>query len=186
MEIGAARRAMAGETECGDAFLVTARPGHTLVAVVDGLGHGEGAAKASRAVCDYLEAHEGVDLKALMEGCHRAVARTRGAALTLLSIDTAGTRMQHAAVGNVELTALSRAPIRALTVPGVVGGHLRKVLVNDFPLSPGDRIVVVTDGISRRFRLEDYRGLDAQVMAERMVAEHAKGHDDATCVAVVV
>jgi hypothetical protein len=43
---------------------------------------------------------------------------------------------------------------------------------------------MATDGISSRARLDAYRHLDAQNMADALLRDHAKDHDDASCVVI--
>ena len=40
LDVGISKRSLAGEQECGDAYLVRAGPFSALLAVVDGIGHG--------------------------------------------------------------------------------------------------------------------------------------------------
>jgi phosphoserine phosphatase RsbX len=184
MEIGAVIRAKVGESACGDAWVAVDHEGSTLIALADGLGHGPEAARAAKAACDHVAAHPGPDLNQLMKGCDRALASTRGAALSLLYFDRERHELTHAGVGNVELQAVSRAAIHPPNSPGVVGIRLRRIMVSVFALSPGDLLAVFTDGVSSRYRLEAYRALPVQAAAEAIVREHGKDHDDASCLII--
>src|ERR687894_561949 len=57
--LGAWSRPRPGEVDNGDAYFVRRRTGATLLAVVDGLGHGHGAQEAARAALEVLSAWEG-------------------------------------------------------------------------------------------------------------------------------
>jgi len=184
MRIGAAIRPKPGEAECGDSYLVCPQGNETLVAVIDGLGHGPEAAAASRTARKYIVEHQEDSLRSLMEGLHQAMMRTRGAAVTLLRFQPDTGEMSHAAVGNVEVAGLFRESVRPLCTPGVVGCNLRKVVEKRFSIRSGDILVAHTDGVSRRFDLERYRHLGAQALADAVLADWGKDHDDATCVAV--
>ncbi|MEA2178831.1 MAG: phosphoserine phosphatase RsbX, partial [Solirubrobacteraceae bacterium] len=74
VEIAVASAPLHGETESGDAAVVLDAPGGTLVAAIDGLGHGPSAAIAARAVSDALQAAPGEPLQLLVQRCHRAAA----------------------------------------------------------------------------------------------------------------
>ena len=119
-----------------------------------------------------------------MLACDDALRETRGAAVALLRIDVRHDRLDHTAVGNVEVTALSVSPIRPVSVAGIVGGRVRKILEQSYTLTGGDRLAIYTDGVSGRFGLEEYRRHAAQRTAESIVDEWGKNHDDATCVVV--
>jgi serine/threonine protein phosphatase PrpC len=63
---------------------------------------------------------------------------------------------------------------------------MRKVLATSHKLHNGDLLVLFTDGISSRFVLEHFRALEAQPLADSLLAAHAKAHDDASCVVLRV
>lgn len=184
MKIGAAIRPKRGEVECGDAYLVSWQDDGALIAVIDGLGHGPEAARASRAACAYIEAHEGDSPGTLMHGLHKALAHTRGAAVALMRIRPRAGEMTHSSVGNVEVAGLSKEEVRPLCTPGIVGYKMRRVVERCFPIHGGDILVVFTDGVSRRLDLEAYRHREAQDLAEAVLIDWGKDHDDATCVSV--
>jgi hypothetical protein len=182
--IGHAGRPLPGETESGDQWtVVTDGPRH-LAVLADGLGHGPAAALAARAAVSFFAARPWEPLEPLVWGCHRALTHTRGAALSLLRIDEQAGEASFLGVGNVELAAVTVDPVRPVPVPGVVGGRLRKVWEVRIGLRAGDLLVLHTDGISSRFDPRELRGLDAGVAARRLLAGHAKDHDDAACIVV--
>jgi hypothetical protein len=45
----------------------------------------------------------------------------------------------------------------------------------DFPLANGDILVLLTDGISSRFELEEFVRLELTVLAEELLGRHHKG-----------
>ena len=184
MNIGAAMRPKPGEVECGDSFVVCWQEDGALVAVIDGLGHGPEAAAASGAASKYIEEHQSDSLRSLMEGLHLTLIHTRGAAVTLMRIRPGAGEMTHSAVGNVEVVGILQQGGKPLCVPGVVGCNLSRVVERRYPIRSGDVLVTHTDGISARFDLEHYRHLDAQAMADALLADWGRDHDDATCVSV--
>src|SRR2546428_3990524 len=74
---GVATRALAGETESGDLHLVKRLGRGTLVAAVDGLGHGAEAAAAARAAVAALDQYAEESLLPLVRRCHHALAGSR-------------------------------------------------------------------------------------------------------------
>ncbi len=184
--IGCASRPKPGEEVCGDRWLVVPRDEGLLVAVADGLGHGPQAAAAATAACRCLEqGAASAPLDDLLRECDRAIAATRGAAVTVCFVDVVRGELRHAGVGNVEVHALAAAPIRPVTMPGVVGGGFRRAVQTAFPLHAGDLVAVFSDGVSSRLQLERYRHRDAQAAADAILHDWGKDHDDATCVVIV-
>ena len=186
IKIGTAIRALPTERVCGDAIAIHDEGGVLLAVLIDGLGHGPGAARASKAACDYINAHRDLPLKRLFEGCDKALRPTRGVVMTAVRIERSTGVMQHAAVGNVEMKYSGRGDITLLTSPGVVGTRLRKVVVRRSELAPGDLLVMFTDGISSRFDLSKIKAAvqGPQELADYLLSNHAKEHDDAGCVVI--
>ena len=183
LEIGAAQRPFRHEKVCGDAFVVL-QDREITIAVADGLGHGPKAAKAAVAFCEYVGVHAAKGLEEILRGATADLSDTRGAAAALVRIADQQRRLSFAGIGNIELQAVSKEPIRPACTPGIVGRPLRKVLRFDYELYPGDLLAIYSDGISGRFRLDSYSHLSAQSAAEAILAEHGKHHDDATCLVV--
>ncbi len=153
-----------------------------IIALADGLGHGPLAAEASLGFCAYVEAHTEDSLEEIIRGASNEIVRTRGAAAAVVSIDLDQQTLAFAGIGNIELQAVSREPIRPVCTPGIVGRPLRKVVQFDYTLNRGDLFAFYSDGISSRFSLTEYRRFDVQPMADEILKEQGKYHDDATCI----
>lgn len=183
VEWGSAERAL--EQECGDVRVVAGFPGGALVAVIDGLGHGPEAALAARAAAEVLERHPGQPVTELVELCHEALRKTRGAVMTLASFDARRSSMTWTSVGNVDalLVRADRAAQRAREAisprGGVVGYQLPQLRASSLPVSYGDTLVLVSDGIRSNFAGDVPVYETPQQMAESILARHARDSDDA-------
>jgi negative regulator of sigma-B (phosphoserine phosphatase) len=190
LEVGVAERALSGELRSGDRAVFAAYEGGALVAAIDGLGHGGGAADAAEAAAGVLGEHPDDDPVRLLETCHRALSHTRGAVMTLAWFDLDDARLTWTGVGNVEgrlvhARAGPRAPTEgALTKGGVVGYNLPSIRVTSAELMVGDVMVLATDGIDSGFAQVILHGGHAQDIADRILAEHGKQSDDALVVVV--
>jgi negative regulator of sigma-B (phosphoserine phosphatase) len=190
LELGIAERALPGEPRSGDRAVLVAYDGGALVAAIDGLGHGVDAADAADAAAAVLSEHPDEEPAQLIEACHRALARTRGAVMTLAWFDLVGRSMSWTGVGNVEgrlvhASAGPRAPTHgALTKGGVVGYNLPSIKVTGTDLDHGDVMVLATDGIDSGFARAITSGGSAQEIADRILGEHGKASDDALVVVV--
>ena len=188
VEWGAAGAALAGEIESGDAHVVAGFEGGTLVAVVDGLGHGPEAAAASREATYVLAARAGDPLDLLVERCHEALRATRGVVMTLASFRAHDSSMTWVGVGNVEGILLrgDRATGRVReaisTRGGVVGYHLPPLRPAVVPVAPGDTLVLATDGIRSGFVAHADVGGSPQEVADAIFGRYARGTDDALVV----
>lgn len=174
----------------GDLHVVAGFGHGALVALIDGLGHGEEAAAAAQAAAAQLEADPSAPVESLLRRCHVALRSTRGAAMSVASIDARFARLSWAGVGNVE-AALLRAPTASpradAAVPlrgGVVGYVLPSVRVDELDLAQGDTLVMATDGIRAGFTSQLQREASPAELARCILLRHAKGSDDARVLVV--
>lgn len=176
-----------GERANGDAVVLRREGERALLAVIDGLGHGEHAAHAANKAVDFLASWSLTgDLLLAMQGLHEVLRGTRGAAASVCQIvaGTAGApaELVCCGVGNVEIRAFgSKVPI--LLSPGVLGARVQTFRMCRAELAVGSRLVLFTDGISHRAPLEALRHLDPEALCEAMIQQHRKTSDDATVVA---
>jgi len=181
---------MEGEQRSGDRPVFTAWDGGALVGVIDGLGHGSEAADAADAAARVVREHPREPPEALLARCHAALVRSRGVVMTLVWFDLAGRTLTWTGVGNVEgrllraAAAPGIAPESTLIKGGVVGYSLPTVRPTTTELGHGDTVVLATDGISSGFSGSLAPGIPPQELADRILAEHGRGTDDALVVVV--
>jgi len=181
---------MPGESRSGDRAVLAQYERGALVAAIDGLGHGVGAAEAADRAAAVLGAAPGDEPAALLQRCHKALSRTRGAVMTLAWIDVAERRLRWTGIGNVEgrlvrAGAGAHVPTEgAFMRGGVVGYNLPQVRVTSTQLGDGDVVVLATDGVASGFGATIAAGGEAQEIADRILARHARGTDDALVVVV--
>ncbi len=157
IEWAVAAKQMPGETLSGDAYLVKPTDLGTLVAVVDGLGHGKEAAGAARLALEAVEQRAHLPLAQVIDHCSRELRQSRGVVMSMAFLSALDDTMEWLGVGNVD-GILLRSPANGkrsieclMLSQGVVGVRmppLRPAVVN---VAPGDAIVFVTDGIRRGF-----------------------------------
>jgi phosphoserine phosphatase RsbX len=177
--------ALEGESESGDLHAVFPFEGGALVAAIDGLGHGPEAAVAARSAADALERQPGQPVMELLSRCHESLRGTRGAVITLASFDVRRATMCWVGVGNIEGTLLRAEPGEGrpresvMLVGGVPGHQLPNLRANELPVSPGDTLVLATDGVRGGY-LDLVDASDPpQQLADHLLAEYGKGTDDA-------
>jgi hypothetical protein len=185
LEVETAAVALGDAHVSGDRFCVIPAPAGTLVAVIDGLGHGSEAAEASAKACEVLTGASGQSLPDVLERCHVALRGTRGAVIALALFPPSSTDMQWLAVGNVEGLLLhgSRAGAGRDTIvqrPGIVGHGLPRLMTSTLSVGVGDTLVFATDGVERGFAQALSSG-DARTAdgAAALLRRFATGNDDA-------
>lgn len=189
VEWGVAARALPGQAVSGDASLVQPFPGGALFAVVDGLGHGSEATTAAQLATSILREDPSAPVLSLINRCHEALRRTRGAVISLASYREAESSLTWLGIGNVEGT-LIRAGSNAnppredvLLRGGVVGFQMPSPRAAVISVSAGDLLVFATDGVRPDFQSEALSGQFPQQCAERILEEYVRGDDDALVLA---
>jgi negative regulator of sigma-B (phosphoserine phosphatase) len=189
LDFGVSVRAAAGHAFSGDLHFIKTFPSGALIAVVDGIGHGSEATAAARVALNVLESHAQEPVGVIFETCHVALAQTRGAVMTLASLNASTKTLTWLGVGNVE-ARLFRADAQHATrseTPMLRGGLLGYQLPALHPtvttVAPGDLLVFATDGIRAIFDGIN-RGERPARLVEQIMAQHCKGNDDALVLAV--
>ncbi|MBX6350949.1 MAG: ATP-binding protein, partial [Clostridia bacterium] len=119
--VAVAMKPRRGEAASGDVALCRAERGEVLVAVLDGLGHGEAAEEAALAAGRALLGSLGCDWPELLAAGHEAARPTRGAVAGILRLRSG--RAFYAGVGNVGCLDL-RSGRRFTGLPGCLGASL--------------------------------------------------------------
>jgi negative regulator of sigma-B (phosphoserine phosphatase) len=170
---------MPGEQANGDAVVVR-RDGdeRLLIAVIDGLGHGPVAAEASLAAVAVLErASFALPVLETMQMVHEGLRHTRGAVATICIFH--GRRIEACAVGNVQVSSTTTSVPLVLS-PGVLGHRVPKFRVCSCDLKPGTRLALASDGISTRFRLDEFERMPPAGACKAIFTRHRRLEDDAT------
>lgn len=187
--VGAVCVPIAGETACGDAWVVIDRPGRTLVVVADGLGHGPDAAHASSTAIRVAQEQPDTAPGELLLATHAALRATRGAAIAIAQLDHERGQLTFAGVGNVAAAIVTPGSSHSLASHnGTVGMTVRKVqeFTHEWPAANAT-LLLHTDGVNTRWRMDAYPGAlleHPMVAAALLYRDAARGRDDATVVCV--
>jgi len=180
--------ALDGGDECGDAWAIADDSGRTTVFVVDGLGHGAGAAEAAHAAVEtFSDAGDG-DLEQLAARIHAAMRMTRGGAAALCRLDPWRRRADFVGVGNVAGRLVGNGGSHAMvSLNGTLGAELAAPRIRrlSYDLDDGAVLVMSSDGVRDSFDLNDHPGLldhDPLVVAAVIHRACSRGTDDATVV----
>jgi negative regulator of sigma-B (phosphoserine phosphatase) len=187
IEWATASRPVAGEVVCGDHSIALDVLGSAaLFGVIDGLGHGAAAATAATTAVAVINRAAAEPLDALIGLCHRQLATTRGAAMTLARIDFSAETLQWMGVGNVSANLLAKSPsgvetrTSARLAAGIVGYQVPDISPPErIHIRPGCLLVIASDGIAENH----LDGIDftasAAVIAAKSLREHGRATDDA-------
>lgn len=183
-QLGVVCQPVAGETACGDSWAVRELPDRLLVVVADGLGHGPGAASASRAAVEACITRPEAGLAERLALAHELIAGSRGSGVAIASIDRERRCLNYAAVGNIGGVLVGAACDQGLpSHNGTVGVAMRRVQEFIFTYAPGALLVMHTDGITGRWR-HDHSPTHPALLAAEIFRDHQRGRDDATVACV--
>jgi phosphoserine phosphatase RsbX len=183
-----ANYALPGQSESGDRYLVRQRPNGVLIAVVDGLGHGDEAAAAAKLAVSVLQTSRHESVIALMQQTHEKLRSTRGVVMSMATIDAAQGLMTWIGVGNVQGLMLRHGAMKGtaheelLLRAGVVGAQLPPLQASILPVTHGDTVVFATDGIRSGFSADISALEPPQKCADRILATYCRQNDDALVV----
>ena len=182
--VGAVCVPLRGEDECGDDWAVHVESGRIVALLVDGLGHGPGAAIAALAATSAFRDVADSDPENVLGTMHTALLRSRGAALSVTVLDEARRTARFCGVGNVDGRVVTAETSRQLMPQsGIVGHRMPRLQTAEVPWPSGARLVMHSDGISSRWRIDDYPGLLARhpsLLAGVLFRDFARARDDAT------
>jgi serine phosphatase RsbU (regulator of sigma subunit) len=156
-----------------------------VVAVIDGLGHGSDAAVAAGRAAEVVETHPDERPEELLRRCHETLRSTRGAAITIASIDAAAGELVWLGVGNVQATLLRAHPAPAGArewVPlrgGVVGYLMPSLRPGTVRLERDDVLIIATDGVRPVFGDWPGPGEPPANVAAGILADQSRNTDDA-------
>jgi len=171
-----------GHSDSGDQCCVRTNDQRTMIAVLDGLGHGPAAADAARLGIELLERSPAQDVVTLVRECHNRLRGSRGAVMSMAMFDSLHRTMTWIGVGNVRggLWSPQQAAWKSLLLrSGVVGEILPPLQASVIPITEGDTLVFATDGIGPEIDDRLLKGDSLQTTAERILARCRTGDDDA-------
>ncbi|MGH9729106.1 MAG: SpoIIE family protein phosphatase [Candidatus Acidiferrales bacterium] len=190
LDCGIAAQTLPGQVESGDKYVVIQSPDGALVAVIDGLGHGEDAAVAARIAAETLQENADESVIPLVRTCHERLRETRGVVMSIATFDPVESTVTWLGVGNVEGVLLHRDAYGTVSREilslrgGVVGDQLPNLIASILPVSRGDTLIFATDGVRNDFLHAMMSGDPVQRLAENILEHHARGTDDALVLTV--
>ena len=183
MKTGGFSRPYKGLSICGDSFVIEVRGETVLTAVIDGLGHGYESSVAAERATEVIRELADQSVDAILRRCHQELRITRGAAIGLLKVDTAG-EGEFLGIGNIEVQALNGQAPSVFCLAGIVGHNMRSSKVMRVTMKPGDIYCLMSDGVSTRGNLKSCLPGPPETVARRIVEHWGRDHDDATALIV--
>lgn len=185
IELGAISLPRIGEEKCGDGISAACSDGTTSILVVDGLGHGEGAAEAADRAMHVFSKTPFAELRSTAEEIHRQLAGTRGAAIALVKIEQSNSKVYFVGVGNIECRIFTRYSSRGcVSSQGIVGGRIGSLKEYTYDWEPESCLLMYSDGIKSSAQLCNAQTKSAVLAAAEVYRDYYRTTDDTTVVVV--
>jgi len=183
---GAVCLPVAGELRCGDAWEEQEQSGKRLIMVADGLGHGVAASDAAHEALAALRANTHKSPKDIIEAAHGRLQKTRGAAVAVAEIDFARQVVRYSGIGNIVGVIVANGKSRSMVSHNGIVGHASETIREfNFPWQPDAFLIMHSDGLSGRWNLGHYQGLQFKspsLIAAVLYRDFKRVRDDATVV----
>lgn len=185
IEWSVAEEPLPGQKQSGDRCIVKNARDGALLAVVDGIGHGEDAAHSAEIVVSVLNDSDSRSPILLLRRCQQRLQGTRGAVLSMAWFNSADDSVTWLGVGNVAGVLVRREAYGVarqeslLLRAGTVGAQLPYVSASVLPVSYGDTLIFATDGIRGGFADKLNINASTQDIARNIIEGHWRKIDDA-------
>lgn len=188
--IGISQHSLHQDPACGDVWHLAFDGSRISALVIDGLGHGEDAEEAARAGEKAFALAPFTAPTLLLEDIHHAMIGTRGGAVAIAQFDGAADALRFVGIGNIGASLIAPDKSRGLAShPGIVGGQYRKAQPFDYSHVNGQLLIMYSDGLQSRWKLQDYPGLvhrHPAVIASLLHRDFCRGRDDVSVLVIAL
>jgi anti-sigma regulatory factor (Ser/Thr protein kinase)/serine/threonine protein phosphatase PrpC len=182
--IGVISIPISGESVCGDAWSASHDADRSIYVVADGLGHGPFAAEAAQEAVRIFNDMPNRAPEFILREIHRALAKTRGAAVSIAEILHREGALNYAGAGNVSAVMHSGGKSKSVvSMNGTVGHSVAKFQQFSYPWEKNSLLIMHSDGLTSRWNVEQYSGLASRhpaLIAAILYRDFSRGRDDAT------
>jgi anti-sigma regulatory factor (Ser/Thr protein kinase) len=182
--VGAVSVAMSGETQCGDAWSVHFAPNRSIYIVADGLGHGPLAAEAAREAIRVFQEAPHLPPVRILADAHLALAKTRGAAVSIAEVLHDRAVVNYAGVGNIAGSIYDNGKTRSMvSMNGTLGHSIGRIQDFSYSWEKGSSLIMHSDGLATRWSMDQYPGLAGRhpaLLAGVLYRDFCRKRDDVT------
>jgi anti-sigma regulatory factor (Ser/Thr protein kinase) len=184
LNLGAVSVPISGETSCGDAWSTFHEPGRSVYLMADGLGHGPFASQAAQEAVRVFNDCTKRSPEFILREIHQALAKTRGAAVSVAEILHGEGVLNYSGTGNIATVIYSGGKTKSLvSMSGTAGHSVAKFQQFSYPWEQNSMLIMHSDGLMTRWNIDQYPGLASRhpaLIAAVLYRDFVRGRDDAT------
>jgi anti-sigma regulatory factor (Ser/Thr protein kinase) len=177
-----------GERVCGDGWSSHSTTERSLAIMVDGLGHGFGAAEAATEALATFKGRADLAPAVILDYVHDALRKTRGAVAAIAEFRPKEQVLLFAGVGNICCSMISKGASRSfVSHNGTLGLRVSKFQEFRADWPPDAVLVLHSDGLQSKWDLSSYPGLVTRhpaVIGGVLLRDFRRQRDDAGVVVV--
>lgn len=175
---------------CGDETILLENSEYIFLAVFDGAGHGQSAFNISQKAKNIIQRLAFTTaLEDLINNLHNELRGTIGGVVAICKINKDTSICTCSAVGNISIKIFPPQEKMLMSYGGILGYEITKPKINTRKLSPGDIIILHSDGINTNFNADeiiDFYNLSAKQLSGILIDYFSKTLDDASVIIVKV
>jgi anti-sigma regulatory factor (Ser/Thr protein kinase) len=177
-----------GEQACGDGWVFHRGTDKTVALLVDGIGHGIGAADAAREAIGTFRKYADDGPGEILTRIHEALRKTRGAVAAVAEVRPFEKTLLFAGVGNISAKLLESDGSRGLVSHnGTLGSTAPRIQEFQYEWSPQSTLIMHSDGLHTRWDLGAYAGLVTKhpaVIIGALLRDFRRERDDASVLVI--
>ncbi len=185
-DIGLATRPHPRMKVNGDSYFTKQWDDKILISVIDGLGHGQYAERASTKAKNYLANHYTIPVRNMFPGISRACRSTRGVVVGIMKINFVKDYVEYGGIGNISVMSFGgRKNLILHNQRGILGIKTIFPPIMELSLDECSTIWMFSDGISSSKLSAFYPksiGMSAMETARFVLNHYSKDNDDATII----
>lgn len=175
-----------GEHISGDGWYCEYTNERTVALLVDGLGHGRGAAEAAEEAIATFRQRASLSPAEILNYVHDALKKTRGAVAAVVEIRPSQGVLNYAGVGNISASIIREGRSKSLmSYNGTLGMVIQKIQELRFEWAPDSVFVMHSDGLQSKWDLLSYAGLISRhpaLICGALIRDFRRNRDDASVV----
>ena len=175
-----------GERICGDGWYCEQSADRTVTILIDGLGHGVGAADAAQEAVATFRRRAALSPAEILSYVHDALKKTRGAVGAVVEIRPLQGKLSYAGVGNISASLVSAGTSRSLiSHNGTLGMTVQRIQEFQSNWTSDSVFIMHSDGLQTKWDLLSYPGLISRhpaLICGALIRDHRRQRDDASVV----